>query len=61
MKWIITTSVIGTRTYVVEADSKDAARLHFVAESAACRLVSQEDDNEEVLGIAPDFEKSASA
>jgi hypothetical protein len=54
-KYIITTRATVTRTYTVTADSEDAAKLNYIAESGACELVGDEDDNEVIVGVAEDF------
>lgn len=60
-KFIITTKATVTRTYVVTADGADAAKLAFVAQTGDHELLSDEDASEVVVGVAPDFDRSASA
>jgi len=60
-KFIITTKVTVTRTYSAQADSADAAKLQFIADTGACELLSDEDVSEVIVGVAPDFDESASA
>lgn len=60
-KWIVTTTITTARAYAVEAETGDAAKLHFVADSDACQLIKQECVNEVIVGVTPDVDPSASA
>lgn len=60
-RFIITTKATVTRTYVANAESPDHAKLDFMTGDGDCRPLSDEDVAEVIVGVAPDFEKSASA